>query len=241
MDNIPEYVDERHKGWCIYCGTEVATVSTNRDHVPSKTLLLRPLPRNLPVIASCTSCNSRFAPDEEYLFLFLSCVLSGSTNPDDHSSQRAAKALRHHKKLRARIERSKTEYQTIGGDTRQIWNPEEDRINRVITKNARGHYFFEYGEPIFAKPDYVWTKPLESMTGPERNDFEDMQFSGTIAAWPEVGSRMLQRVMTGQDLRNGWVIVQDKVYRYGLRPGKRTMIRCVLFEYLATEVCWSNY
>ena len=70
MDQIKEFVDERQKAWCIQCGDQLGDVATNRDHVPSKALLRKPYPENLPVVDTCVACNKGFSPDEEYLRLF---------------------------------------------------------------------------------------------------------------------------------------------------------------------------
>ncbi len=59
------------------------------------------------------------------------------------------------------------------------------------------------------------------------------------SSWPEVGSRMLTRAVTGKDLSEGWVIVQDGVYRYCVTQYDGMLVRCVLAEYLATEVHWT--
>ena len=75
MERIEEFVDERQKSWCIHCGASIGGVETNEDHVPSRALLLKPYPANLPVVRVCTTCNNGFSMDEEYLFLFLRCVL----------------------------------------------------------------------------------------------------------------------------------------------------------------------
>jgi hypothetical protein len=71
----------------------------------------------------------------------------------------------------------------------------------------------------------------------ERTEFERIDSGGLL---PEVGSRMLARVMTGQDLSDGWVIVQDGTYRYAVTQLGMMLVRTVLFEYLATEVYWSG-
>lgn len=238
MDAIEEFVDERLKSWCIQCGAWVGDVETNKDHVPSKGLLRKPYPDNLPVVETCTTCNSGFSSDEEYLFLFLNCVLAGSTDPDRQTDTKVGRALRRHEKLRARIERAKTEYQTIGGDARCVWKPEADRIERVVVKNARGHAFYEYGEPMLSAPERVWATPLVAMMPTEREEFETVHTSGLVS---EVGSRMMTRVFTGQDLSDGWVIVQDDVYRYSVEQRDMMLVRTVLFEYLATEVYWSEF
>lgn len=241
MDYIEEFVDERQKSWCIQCSAWIGHVDTNRDHVPSKALLRKPYPENLPVVETCVACNSKFSKDEEYLSLFLRCVLTGSTDPAHHEDDKTARALGHHKKLRARIERSKTEYRTIGGETRCVWRPEQERVESVVVKNARGHVFYEYGEPLMTEPEHVWTLPLEWMTAAQREEFENAGTVGELAPCFEAGSRMMTRVLTGQDMRNGWVIVQDGVYRFRVEQHNGILVRSVLFEYLATEVHWNDH
>ena len=240
MERIEEFVDERQKSWCIHCGAWIGGVDTNKDHVPSRALLLKPHPANLPVVRVCNTCNNSFSVDEEYLFLFLRCVLAGTTNPDRHEDARIARALRRHDKLRARIEHSKREYPTIGSETRTVWQPETERVNRVIVKNARGHAFYEYGEPMLTGTEHVWATPLDVMSEAERESFEDVEDDDVLAGWPEVGSRMMTRVMTGQDLCDGWVVVQEGVYRYRVEQYGTIRVRSVLHEYLATEVYWND-
>lgn len=237
MGQIEDFVDERQKAWCIHCGEWIASLETSRDHVPSKCLLQEPHPANLPIVQVCKACNQGFSLDEEYLGAFLGSVLFGSTDPDHQRIPKAARILGSNPKLRARIDRAKTEYKTLGGETRFVWRPESDRVNRVVLKNARGHAFYEYGEPMLSEPQYVRSAPLENMTREQRADFENMDF---WSGWPEVGSRMMTRVMTEQDLSGSWVIVQDGVYRYAVAQAGVILVRTVLFEYLATEVHWEN-
>src|ERR1700676_1694478 len=239
MEEIEDFVDERNKSWCIHCGAWLTAVTTNEDHVPSKSLLRKPRPQHLPVVRVCSPCNSGFSKDEQYFVAFIQSVLIGSTDPSMHANQSASRALSESAKLRERIERSKISYRTHGGDTRIVWKPEIDRINRVILKNARGHAYFEFGEPILDKPDYVWNYPLEALTAAERGAFEDANDTNHLAVWPEVGSRMMTRIMSGQDLDGPWVIVQDGTYRYSVAQHGGLVVRSVLYEYLATEVQWS--
>ncbi|MCY4398211.1 MAG: hypothetical protein OXE96_02550 [Gemmatimonadetes bacterium] len=241
MDQIREFVDERQKAWCIQCGDQLGDVATNRDHVPSKALLRKPYPENLPVVDTCVACNKRFSPDEEYLRLFLHCVLIGSTDPERHSDAKIARALQRHKKLRARIERSKTEYRTIAGETRCVWKLEKKRVERIVVKNARGHVCYEYGEPMLGEATRVWTQTLTAMSASEREEFEYDGVVEELAGSPEVGSRMMTRGLTGQDMRDGWVIVQDGVYRFRVQQRCGIVVRSVLSEYFATEVNWSDY
>lgn len=104
----------------------------------------------------CKTCNEGFSLDEQYLIAFLSCVLIGSSEADRQRIPKAERILRENTALKARIERAKTEYRTHGGETRCIWTPQAERVNRVILKNARGHAFFEYGEPMLSEPNHIW-------------------------------------------------------------------------------------
>ena len=226
MDHIQEFVDARQKTWCIHCGTALGAVDINRDHVPSKSLLLKPYPTNLPVVEVCVTCNRSFSLDEEYTVAFLGSVLAGSTDPTNPSNP-AAGILARNPKLRSRIERYKTEYRTVGGGTQIAWKPELERVNRVVVKNARGHVFFEYGEPMLEKPQYVASMPLMPLNAEERAKFESVQMG---PAWPEVGSRMLTRMITGQDLSDGWVIVQDGIYRYAVSQQNGIVVKSVLLN-----------
>src|SRR5215510_3041293 len=68
-------------------------------------------------------------------------------------------------------------------------------------RSRRGHAYFEYGEPMLDAPKQVWFAPLALMNPEDRAGFENV-LDGHL--WPEVGSRMLTRLVTGQDLVNGW-------------------------------------
>lgn len=240
MRQIEEFVDKRQKSWCIHCGRTLAGLETNDDHVPSKSLLVKPRPHHLPIVTICRECNASFSLDEQYAVTFLSCVLAGSTDPERQSNASAARALSDSAALRGRIERSRSEYVTLGGEMRILWKPEMDRIERVALKNARGHAYFEYGEPMLEKPAQMWVLPLESMAVTERRDFEVLHDDGGLAAWPEVGSHMMTRLITGEDMAGQWVVVQEGIYRYSVRQAGGLRVRSVLSEYLVTEVHWDN-
>jgi hypothetical protein len=118
MQRIEDFSDERQKSWCIHCARSLAGLETNEDRVPSKSLLTKPRPHHLPVVTICRKCNTGFSLDEQYTVTFLSSVLAGSTDPEKQPNASAARALAESPSLRARIERSRTEYVTLGGETR---------------------------------------------------------------------------------------------------------------------------
>jgi hypothetical protein len=240
MQKIEEFVDERQKSWCLHCARTLAGMETNEDHVPTKSLLTKPRPHHLPIVTICKECNTGFSLDEQYAVAFLSCVLAGSTDPDKQSNASAARALADSPALRARIDQSRTEYSTVGGETRYLWKPDMRRMERVVVKNARGHAYFEYGEPMLEAPARVWLRPFEFMTPTERREFEGSSNVQTLAPWPEVGSRMMTRLATGDDMAGPWVIVQEGVYRYSVEQFGGLRVRSVLSEYLATDVQWEH-
>lgn len=43
MREIEDFTDDRLKAWCIHCGDAIADVESNRDHVPTKSLLTKTL------------------------------------------------------------------------------------------------------------------------------------------------------------------------------------------------------
>ena len=238
LESIEEFVDVRQKSWCIHCARTLAGLETNKDHVPTKGFLIKPRPHHLPVVTICRRCNNGFSRDEQYAVTFLSCVLSESTDPGHQRNASAARALTDSKALRAWIERSKIEYQTLGGDKRIVWRPDTARLDRVILKNARGHAYFEFGEPMLEPPVHVWSSPLEYLSSSERAAFESLDDEGGFVSLPEVGSRMLTRVFTGADLCAGWIVVQENTYRYAVQQEGLLRVRSVWAEYLATEVQW---
>ena len=240
MKAIDEFSDERHKTWCLHCGKVLAQSPTNRDHVPSKVLLDRPLPANLPLVEICVACNSGHSIDEEYFVAFLGAVLSGHTQPQNQVLERAGAVFRHNPGLGARIESARSVVEE-GGENRVYWQPEADRIRRVVLKNARGHVYYEFGEPMLDEPAFLWTIPLGSLNDQDRERFETVvdETGISLAAWPEVGSRAMNRLVLGADLEDGWILVQEGVYRYAvIQDGGGIVVRIVIREYLAAEVAW---
>ena len=82
MKQLTDYSDARSRVLCTHCGVSLDPRNGNKDHVPSRCLLDRPLPNNLPTVAICTSCNASFAKDEEYFFVFLAAVISRDADLD---------------------------------------------------------------------------------------------------------------------------------------------------------------
>ena len=241
MDQLLDYADSRLLNACIYCDGPAET----RDHVPSRCLLERPYPDNLPVVGSCSRCNQSFSKDEEYFVCLIESALCGSTDPDKITRPTVARILRNSPALRARIESAKSE---TGG--RIHFATESKRIANVMMKLARGHAAFELGQPCRTEPDHFWCGPLSALSDDERDGFHSAHVQQLFG---EVGSRGLQRMLVTQItlrsasdeqsvlplLMNDWVDVQEDLYRYlAIEDVGGLVIRIVVAEYLGCEVAW---
>lgn len=233
MENLSNYFsDDRQKGFCVHCGGPPESM----DHAPSKVFLDLPYPKHMPSLPSCSNCNNGFSDDEEYLACFIECVIRGSSDPDQLGREKITRALRRNIRLRDRIERGHKQSETIGGGTVHLWQPEDERVQRVVLKLARCHAAYELNEPRLDEPQQMLVMPLVSMEEDQRHHFESVaEFGG----WPEVGSRAMQRILITDDAYpNGWITVQEGRYRFLAVADSALVVRGVIGEYLAFEVIW---
>ena len=225
MRQMPNFGDQRNQGWCVFCGGQMES----RDHAPSRVFLDEPYPENLPVLASCEACNTSFSLDEEYLACLVECAKTGSVQQARIARPKVARILDRKDSLRRRLESARRD--TAEGI---IWTPEAERVRNVVVKLARAHIAYEQNEPHLDEPTSVDIIPLCAMTSATRIDFES---SPNTSAWPEVGSRALQRLIEGGEERFPWIEAQPGRYRY-LVTYCSSLVRLVIAEYLAAEVTW---
>lgn len=242
MGPLEDYSDDRWKAWCIHCGATAWDADFSEDHVPSKALLDRPLPEYPPTVAICAACNNRLSVDEEYLRVFLCCAMSGTCDPDELDQlghDKVARALRRNGRLLAEMRTARTELRHSDESATVTWRPDLSRLIPPLLKNARGHFMYEMGEPPEGEPAHLAVVPLACLTPEQRRAFETVSLG---EAWPEVGSRLLQRVAIPLDARtgaqpwSGWIEVQPDVYRYAIH--ELSAVRLVIREYLAFEAIW---
>lgn len=135
----------------------------------------------------CQPCNSSFAEDEEYLGAFLGAVLAGSADPAAQVEKRAARTFESNPGLRSRVEKSKQVDRNLLGEETTTWMPENDRIENVVVKNARGHAYYEITEPMLEKPsrvaEAIFSSPVACLETLERRirGIENVTARGTPA------------------------------------------------------------
>ncbi len=161
----------------------VAPVESNRDHVPTKSLLTKELRERgakydsgsgddldyLPQVTVCRHCNSSFSPDENYLLCVLHAVMVGSLYPDPMKYPEAATILRSNRHV-VRSLKTRPDGQLLLFDDLQPFTlfPDPDKVRRVIVKNARGHAYHENGEPLLETPDHIAFVPLALLSSEQR-------------------------------------------------------------------------
>ncbi|MGV8946480.1 MAG: hypothetical protein ACOH1N_08635 [Lutibacter sp.] len=231
MRQIKTFSDNRLDTQCAYCGEFPDT----RDHVPSKILLEKPFPENLPVVPSCLNCNNGFSLDEEYFACLIECVICGTTEIDKLLRESIRKILKHKNKLKIRLDKA------LVNDNGNIhFKIETERVKNVLMKLAYGHAKFENSETLFSKPENIWFKPLDLMDETEREYY----FSVTeLQKAPEIGSREMQNLyLTESGIpTDNWNMVQDEIYIYSVTNTINNLkVRIIIWNYLACEIIWNN-
>ena len=164
MKQLKSTGDIRTLGSCAFCGGSTGT----RDHCPSRVFLDEPYPNNLPVVNACSECNAGFSADEEYLACLVSCVIAGTTDPDQIDRKKIKRILLKKPALRSRIDLSISE-----SDGQTTYQPESDRVSTVVTKLAKGHALFELHELCIEPPTTIEILPLMLLHGERLDMFEN--------------------------------------------------------------------
>jgi hypothetical protein len=180
MDPRQLPVDDRFRGFCVYCGGP----PESRDLVPSKVLLDDPLPPGLPIVEACSTCNSGFSIDEEYVACLLDCVIVGSTDLTQVPRKKVRDILARKPQLANRILSGRRQ----DSNGMLLWEFEPKRLEAVLVKLARGHTAFEFCLPQLDQPSSINMWPLSTMQDTDREWFKNAGV-GEQRLLPEFGSR----------------------------------------------------
>lgn len=226
MDPKKLFFDQRHSGYCAYCGNW----PTTRDHVPSRVLLDEPFPDNLPVVPACDACNNGFSVDEVYVACLIECALTGGA--EKVSREKISRILKDSPHLAATIADAKQ----VDAEGSTIWQADQERVRNVILKLARGHVMYEVAETCHEEPEGWNCVARPMMSSEQLTRFEAVPM---FTVWPEIGSRAFIRAATGFGpfTQNGWEVIQPGRYRYLVDHGTMS-VRICLSEYIACEVWW---
>ena len=222
MRQIRPFADSRLDPGCVHCGAQPNT----RDHVPPRALLDPPYPDNLAIVPSCHDCNTVASADEQYLACVLEVAACGSIDPAELERESIARTLVARPALRAMIGADFTSEGTL-----QI---NVDRVHRVIEKTARGLWTYETSVPWVDETASVGFLPLGSLDEPRRRAFLTVAGGDLL---PEVGSRLMFRIIEDWHLANRWQVVQADRFAYAIETGRGgDRVKMLLRGYLAAEV-----
>lgn len=225
MRGIPPFSDARLRAYCIYCSKRPGT----RDHVPPSVFLDKPYPEHLPVVPSCRECNQSTSLDEEYLACRLEVVVCQTAEPEAVERVKIASSLRHSRRLRERLDNA---LQLDRAEPRL--SLELDRINRVVEKVARGLWSYETSETTADLQTQARTKFAGEATEAELEAFFALEMPEML---PEVGSRMMMRLVHHGLRRNDWVILQPERFSYGVEVfGHNGRVKLLVRGCLLAEV-----
>ena len=234
MKFVPDFSHSGLKAWCIFCRTALSNQNASKEHVPSKVFLQKPYPENLGVIYTCSSCNNRFSLDEEYSAVVVSVMKSGNCDPKRQAISTASKIMERKSKLTSSLRSGFVQHYAPSGKVYTKFSFNKDRLDNVIQKNARTIALYEVGEGYLSDNATVTWWTANQIGKEERIEFE---FIDDPDSFPEVGCRMLFRLIEAKDMVNGWVAVQPDIFRYALSWSSEFLkIRMVFSEFLFAEV-----
>lgn len=227
MKQIKPFSDERSAAFCAFCGD----LPDTRDHVPPKAFLDEPYPDNLPVVGSCQACNGQASLNEQYIACLLEVVACGSADPARLSRQKIARTLTRDPRLAARL--AARMYPGIGFS---LSSDDRDRLHAVLKKIACGIWAYEIGEVNHCNIRSVNYAALDVLDTAKLERFLSLEHPEIL---PEVGSRMLSRILAAGDLSrsNSWIEVQAERFSYGVEIyscGGR--VKMIVRDYLAAEL-----
>lgn len=228
VERFPLFHDDRIGRTCFHCGSaQTETV----DHVPPKVFLDKPYPGDLITVPSCRPCNSESSDDEQYVASLIEVVICGTTDPRQLKRRKISETLEHAPALRERLSRA-----SAARDGDHFVHPEQERVDRVLEKIARGLWRFETAQD---------TANLEAVVScnvaPLMDESAIMCFfsSGSgLAGWGEIGSRGFIRSIHGSNESvhgSGWEDVQVGRFSFSVDSGG-DRVRMIFNEYLYAEV-----
>ena len=134
---------------CAYCGQ---LTGTTKDHIPPRSIFLRPLPKNLPTVRACRACNAGASDEDEY---FRDTVLKWHRVTDkpivqplvDSMLRAASMPEKRAYAAQTLASMSESEVTTASGillGRQPIFRVQGDKMARAAERYARGLYRYTF-------------------------------------------------------------------------------------------------
>ena len=226
MEQIRSFADERWSTFCAFCGR----LPDTRDHIPPRVFLDKPYPESLPVVGSCRNCNEGGSLDEEYVACLLEVAEHGTVEPAAFRRRKVARTLVARPFLAAKLASS------LRPDGQFVLSQDDKvRLSAVIEKIGRGLWAYEMGETADRK-GAVRYEPTAALSNERLGTFRTLT---QPALFPEVGSRMMFRVLIIDDgpVPASWIEAQPGRFSYAVELfSDMGRVKMILGDYLAAEV-----
>ena len=227
MQRYKLFHDERLGGTCFRCGSFPDTV----DHVPPKVFLDKPYPDDLITVPACRGCNSASSDDEQYVAGLIEVVVCGSTDPARLQRRNISSTLEHAPALQERLRQASTVKN--GG---HFVRPEQERVDLVLEKIARGLWCFETAQDTADLKVVVFCDVAPLMDEQAITSF--FSSGSGLSGWGEIGSRGFIRSILGSNESvhgHGWEDVQVGRFSFSVDSGG-DRVRMIFSDYLHVTV-----
>jgi len=220
------YLNDRDCSICVFCDKEAGT----DEHIPAKgAFLTKPYPDNLHTVRVCNDCNNKSSNDEErvgFILRYLKLIEEGRTGELDNYFLT---------ERRMKNEDLLFEALDIDINGNPFINIDKELFIRVLEKYSKGHIFYELGIRLLDVPSRMSFAFKSQIDSKRLAEFNKTFIS---AVYPEVGSRLLQRII--EENGNNWQTVQEGYYRYYVTYTPKISIRIVINEILFCEISWEE-
>ena len=140
------------KKLCIYCGDKPGYTN---DHVPPKSILIKPYPDNLPTVPACSDCNSTFGKSiDEKLKLYIAKLIVSNITIVSPSSKKFLESARR------TLESNKSVLQKLKNDISRVANLDvyvmkfdlQERKDHIfaLERIIKGLFYYKYNR-VFPK------------------------------------------------------------------------------------------
>lgn len=226
-----EGLDERIAHSCCYCGSMQGPFT--RDHVPAKVFLDAPYPDNLIVVPSCEKCNNGKSMDEEYCACIFEMFECGFVDDDMFERPKIARIVKHRPAFRKMLKEAFKFAPKKG-----VWvEYDKARICNVSANTAKGIVRYEGGFNVSEmRPSTFF---IERQSQEALAEFESV-WKLRHEMYPEVGSRLLRRIVEKQEAVPKWKIVQPGRFRYAVCQHRTCFEVRLVFRELVGAVVLCN-
>ena len=227
--------------FCIYCGGNAIT----KEHCPTRGLMLKPRPFDLPTLPACEKCNNSFSSDEMYTVSLVKALNTFLNNGEETG-------LEMNISTRQEVNDAKKEAEFIA---KSGYYRDDKRLRNTLIKLAVGHAIFEltigYAGQLYKEADINVEYYFRHFISPDKwEKFNQLEVIETNNI-PEIGSRLFRNIYvvsvkrkkeSGRKIKTecialDWTNVQEGKYKYiALLKGNEIVVKIFIWNTIYAKV-----